>query len=91
MDVLEKGSRVIITDKLKGSITQRLYKLDSNGNMLRMQGNCYTVDSIFSSTKVRVNCPHAGRNYVFHPDDVERYSKERDPIIFNFNPQLLEV
>jgi hypothetical protein len=90
MNEFKIGMRVTITDKLEGSKTESLHKLDRTGNMLKMQGNSYIVTSV-TSRYIKVGCPDAGRAFSFNEEDVTHYNEILPPNEFKFNENLLDV
>jgi len=90
MHEFKTGMRVTITDKLKGSKTESLHKLDRTGNMLKMQGNSYIVTSV-TSRYIKVGCPDAERAYTFNDEDISPYNEILPPNEFKFNENLLDI
>ena len=91
MKKFKVGMRVTITNKLEGSATEALYKLDRIGNMLKMQGNSYIISAINLRNIIKVKCPEAKRSYSFNEEDITHYEEKLPPNEFKFNENLLDV
>ena len=86
-----KGAKVLVKE-LKGSATERTFQLDSAGNMLSMVGSYHTVDDYADHDQCVYIRHKGGQTYLFKSEDVEPYiENEPEPIIFEFNPEHLDV
>lgn len=70
MKKFKSGQRVLITKKLKDSKTEKKFKLDSDGNMLSMQGSVCEIFSVLSDHSASIWCENAKRTYVFDFNDL---------------------
>lgn len=88
---IEKGSTVVITNKLKGSKTHNDHNLDSKtGYMLGMQGKMYKVSSR-TSRSVEIHCLEAKRSFTFHIDDVHLADDTIDKMFPIPDPELFDT
>lgn len=92
MKAFKKGMKVRISKDLKNSETRDKWNLDESGYMLKMQGRVFSIKSVESSFKVRIECDEAHRTFLFHSDDLEPVNiKKQKPIEFKFDTSNLDI
>ena len=88
----KEGMRVRVSTNLQDSKTKEHWNLDETGNMVSMQGRVFPIRNVRSSEKITIDCPEAGRYYIFHIDDLEPVEiEEQPPVIVNFDERLLDL
>lgn len=70
--MLYAGKKVRITKNLIGSKTEEIYSLDSDGNMLNMQGKTFKIHMADNSDKngFWIIDENSGVDYIFHREDL---------------------
>lgn len=86
---LSKGNRILLT---KVTNSQKRYGLDDSGYMKGMIGKVWPIREISGMNGFTLYCEKAGRSFTFSIRDAERpVIKEPDPIIFQYDPQHLDI
>jgi len=89
MNEYKQRMRVCVKE-LKNSKTELMFGLDRHGRMKEMAGKQFKIESL-ASMSVRLYSDEAERSFRFHMKDIEAYEKDPEPIIFEFNPELLDI
>ena len=86
---MEKGTKVII----KGiKYSKDAVGLDHNGIMVSMVGSSYIIEKKMSNTIFKIKSPSSSFHYSWHVNDLTMVDPEPiEPVIFNFNPENLDI
>jgi len=72
--------------------TRIKFQLDSTGNMEKMKGHNFPIDSISGTASVRIYNNDAATTYIFDSRDLDRVDvNPPKPKIFEFDTKHLEV